>query len=535
MDMLIGTDAAGNKVKLDPADLLTHGIVLGRTGSGKTGATVTVIEEAVMAGASAIVIDPKGDLTNLALAFPGLTAEEFAPWVQPGMDPKKVAANARAQLGELAPNVALWKAAADVTVYAPGKLQGGGKPVNILPSFEPPAVESRTVLRDRAASVVTSILGAIGHDADPLTDPANVYLTDLVYTSWSNGAAMPLEQWASALADPPASKQKIDGLDLEDFFPKSARLKIARALVGFRRQATRWLEGTPLNIASFVGQGKPKVSVFTLRHLDEGDRMFFTSMLLAALVDFMFQAPASDRLRLLVVLDEAKGYLPPYPLNPPTKKPICTLLAQGRAQGIGVMIGTQNPNDIDYKALSNVGTWLLGNLRERDCARDLETELQLRGVDPATLATVPTRHFLLLKKSGETALTKIRWTYSYLRGPINAEDLDRLDQPTKALVFSGDVAMTTFLRDPQSRNVRARLVYKIADRPWRHATMRWTAEQLRTTPDGVPHTLVWDSLRDIGNTAAEALLAVEILGYEGEPAVYTEPSVVLVDNRKALT
>jgi len=426
--MLIGTNEDNTPVTINASDLTTHGVVLGKTGSGKTGVTVSTIEEAVLSGASAIILDPKGDLTNLALAFPGLAAEDFAPWTEDDKDPAEVAAQARKELGHLTPNVKRWKDSADVTIFAPGKTRGGGKGVNVLASFNSPKGNySEQGLRDRASSLVASVLSAIGHTADPMTDPANVFLTDVTVDAWTSGKAAGLETWATVLNTPPTSLQTIDGLKLDDFFPKKKRMKIARAIVGFRRQSAKWLDGSPLSIESYVGTTKPKVSVFTMRHLDEGERQFFSAMLLSAIVDYMFRAPASNKLRLLVVLDEARGYLPPYPLNPPTKKPICTLLAQGRAQGIGMLIGTQNPNDMDYKALTNVGTWFLGKLRPRDCARDLKKELANRDVDQGLLSSIPQRHFLILKRNGEHAVTKIRWAYSYLRGPMNGDDLLRLD------------------------------------------------------------------------------------------------------------
>lgn len=439
-ELLIGFDREGDPVRINRDDLTVHTVIVGKTGSGKTGATVTMIEEAVLGGASAIVIDPKGDLTNLALAFPGLSVEEFAPWVEDGKIPAEEAARARAALGDLAPNVAKWNNAADVTIYAPGKTQGGGRGINLLPSFDPPAGNyTPQGLRDRAAGIVTSILGAIGFNGDPLTDPANVYLTDILLSTWKKGKSLGLDQWSAVLSEPPAEFKKFDGLAIDEFFPKKARMKVARALVGFRRQASKWLDGEPLNVDKLVSSAKPKVSVFTLRHLDEGERQFFCSMLFGAIVGFMFKTTASERLKLLVVIDEARGYLPPVQ-NPPTKKPILTLLAQGRAQGIGLLIGTQNPNDIDYKALTNVGTWLLGNLRERDCARDLEAVLEARGIESSSLFTIPQRNFLLLKKDGTTTAIRTRWAYSYLRGPMNGDDLLKLD---KALTSSAPIRTTT--------------------------------------------------------------------------------------------
>jgi hypothetical protein len=434
-NLFLGTDNLDRRVVIDSGDLTTHAVVLGRSGSGKTATTIALIEEAVMGGASAIIIDPKGDLTNLALAFPGLTAQEFAPWVESGKNATDEAARARAELGALAPNVARWKSAANVTIYAPGKTQGGGRSVNLLPSFVAPEGNyTAQGLRDRAGGIVAAILSAIGHDGDPLTDPASVFLTDALVEEWRDGRGLPLEKWAAVLSAPPAHLQKIDGLDIDEFFPKKDRMKVARALVGFRRQATKWLEGDALDVTKLVGTTKPKVSIFTLRHLDEGERQFFCSMLFSGIVDFMFRAPATDKLKLLVVLDEAKGYLPPYPFNPATKKPLCTLLSQGRAQGIGVLIGTQNPNDMDYKALSNVGTWLIGCLRERDCARDLEAELTARNVESSVLASIPQRHFLVLKRDNTATITKTRWAYSYLRGPLNGDELTKIEPGNQSVV-----------------------------------------------------------------------------------------------------
>ena len=542
MNMLVGFDGMNRPVEIPSKDLLTHAVVLGRTGSGKTGATVTVVEEAVMSGASAIVIDPKGDLTNLALAFPGLSAGEFAPWVEQGKDAAAEAAKAKAELGHLASNVARWKSASDVTIYAPGKTQGGGRSINLLPSFAPP-VGNYTAqgFRDRASGVVTSILGAIGRDDDPLTDPANVFLTDVLLAAWKRGESLSLESWSESLSNPPEDLHEIDGLSLDEFFPKKERLKVARAVIGFRRQASKWLEGEPLNIDKLVGTSKPKVSVFTLRHLDEGERQFFCSMLFGAIVGFMFKTTASDKLKLLVVLDEAKGFLPPHPYNPPTKKPICTLLAQGRAQGIGVVIGTQNPNDMDYKALTNVGTWFLGNLRARDCVRDLEAILEARNIDSKSVLTVPHRNFLILRKDAPGVITKTRWAYSYLRGPLNGDELLKLEPVTARSVDSSapttaDGPSTYVVRDfvkvgftitdvKSGRASVAVLFSTDGGTNWRRATLTSRAS-VPSSPTGEPGSVIWDSVADLGHVKASVLVKIEVNGRASDQA-----SVFVIDNR----
>jgi hypothetical protein len=521
----IGTDNARSPIYINSEDLTTHTVILGRTGSGKTGATVTTIEEAVLSGASVIALDPKGDLTNLALAFPELTSEEFAPWAEEGKDPAKIAAQARQELGHLAPNVKRWKESADVTIFAPGKTRGGGRGVNVLASFDAPKGHySEHGLRDYAASLVSSVLSAIGHTADPMTDPANVYLTDITLDAWKNNEPAGLETWAAVLNNPPARLQTIDGLQLNDFFPKKRRMKIARSIVGFNRQAAKWLEGEAMKVENYVGVDKPKVSVFTLRHLDETGRQFFASMLLTSILGYMFRAPASNSLRLLVVLDEARGYLPPYPLNPPTKKPICTLLAQGRAQGIGMLIGTQNPNEMDYKALTNVGTWFLGGLRPRDCARDLKKELASKDVDTALLSEVPQRHFLILKKDGTHSVTKIRWAYSFLRGPINVDELLKLDESPQTsgttgffkadhYIGSNDLELCFEVANPSSEPVKIEVDYSTdGGRSWNPCSLRKQYELNATAPLGRYHTLPWNTIRDLGRNRVEGRLRLKANG-----------------------
>lgn len=565
--MNLGRDAkSGEPVTLAASELVTHGVVLGSTGSGKSGATVAMIEEAVLSGASAIVVDPKGDLTNLALRFPGLTPEELAPWVPRGKDAASEADRLKNDLGELAPNVARWKDAADVTIYAPGKLQGGGQPVNLLPSFDPPAATlTAPVVRERAASLVSSILGRVGQAGDSVGDPAEVYLTEVVLDAWRKGRKAGFEEWATALAQPPQFLHKIEGLGLEDFFPKKDRMKVARALVGFKKGAARWLEGEPLNIESFVGTTKPKVSVFTLRHLnEETDRQFFAAMIFAAIRDYMFRAPATDKLRLLVVLDEARGYLPPVQ-NPPTKKPLCALLAQGRAQGIGVIVGTQNPVDLDYKALSNVNTWFLGRLRERDCARDLETELATRHVEVSALTNIQPRHFVVLTRDGQARLTKIRCTYSYLRGPIGDDELAKLDPPKKihrilpggkeqvvqapsapvtAPVIrvapvvpppkenpwkTGDIAVPFTLTNGMSLPASVRLVVSFdGGGSFFTATTKTPTQGLATSPQGTQHVATWDSFKDTGERVVKASLRVDVDGQRG-----SWEHVFHIDNRRS--
>jgi hypothetical protein len=422
--MHLGTGLDHQRVQIPASDLLTHGVVLGRTGSGKSGLTIALLEEVAKSGASALVLDPKGDLTNLALSLS--TEPEFARWVEDFPDEVRLKHGEGLAQSELSfRDVENWRDHVNVTIYAPGKISGGGKAVNIFPDFHVPShVFDKTSVSREVATVLSSIDGS-----DDPYDPALIFLTEAILDSWSRGQPLPVTAWPGVLGNPSDALRSFGGMKLNDFFPKAQRTKLARKLIGFHHQADRWLSGQKLDLHAMVGRQKPEIAVFSMRHLAEEDRQFFAALLLSKVVEFMFETDASEHLKLLCVLDEARGYLPPHPYNPPTKGPICTILAQGRAQGIGMLVGTQNPMDLDYKALSNVGTWFVGRLRERDCARDLLTELSARGIEPEDVADVPQRSFLLLDKRGGHDRFQTRWCLNYLFGPMSGEQLERL-QPS---------------------------------------------------------------------------------------------------------
>jgi DNA helicase HerA-like ATPase len=420
--MYLGSNDEG-RVALPVSHLLTHTVVLGRTGSGKTGLTIALIEEAVAQGASALVLDPKGDLTNLGLRFSDEPA--YRGWVDDPFEAHNAHLEGLFASGLSAADVRKWADAA-VRIYTPGEATA---PVNAFPSFQPRRGDAGA-LRELASRDVATILAAIGED-DGKFSPARCFLAEVLAYAWSRNYSTPVAEWPRYLIHPPM--KQLGGLDLEDYFPKKARLQLARTLVGFKLHAARWTSGPNLDLKALTAS--PQVAVLSLRHLTEDDRKFFTSILLNKLVDFMYATASSNKLKLLVVLDEARGYLPPHPYNPPSKGPICQLLAQGRAQGIGMVVGTQNPMDLDYKALSNVGTWMIGRLRERDCDRDLTSELRERGLDTDALQHIPQRTFLLLDRDGNHRSFRTRHTLSYLRGPLELAEIARLNpRPKVSLV-----------------------------------------------------------------------------------------------------
>ncbi|MCA8925775.1 MAG: ATP-binding protein, partial [Planctomycetes bacterium] len=416
---------------LDPDDLVTHGVILGRTGSGKTGLGTVILEELALSGVPLLVIDPKGDMTNLALAFPGLDPAAYAPWVAAGVDPEEVAARTRAGLeasGVDPERVRDYRSAARTTVYAPGWTRGQGvHRVDLLPSLSAPthADEGRRI---SAQGVAEALLGSVGQEPSGPSDPRAVFLAEVLLALWDKGSAVDLDAIVRGVHTP--SFTHVGPLPLDDFLPDNERKKLARSLVSFSRSAERWLSGAPLDFDALLAPaaaGQPqRTSVFSLGHLDPAERAFFLTLFLHGLLDWLGRQPGTSHLRALLWIEEARGILPPHPQSPPTKAPLARLLAQARAFGLGCVLSTQHPVDLDYKALSNVGTWFLGNLRERDLKRDLLSELQDKGVDPARLAALKQRQFLLRRKAGAVSPLSTRYALCFLRGPISPTELPKL-------------------------------------------------------------------------------------------------------------
>ena len=435
----------GTKIELDPASLTTHGVIVGQTGSGKTGLGMVMIEEALLAGIPTILVDPKGDLSNLCLTFPSLDAESFAPWVE-GTDPGAVAkqwADGLASWGLDGARIAALRAAADVTVYTPGS--SDGVPLNLVGSLAPPpgAVDDEETRIDEVGSVVSGLLALCGIDSDPLSGREHILLTNLLDRAWASGQTIDLATLVGQVQTPPF--RKLGVLELETFFPAKDRTELMLKLNGLLASPSfgAWAKGDPLDIDSMLHSpdGRPKASIISIAHLSDEERQFALTTVLSRLVSWMRKQSGTANLRVLLYIDEVFGFVPPT-AAPPTKKPILTLLKQARAYGVGVVLATQNPVDVDYKALSNAATWIVGRLQtERDRDRLLDgMRSAAGGVDidqlAATISGLAKREFVL-HRSGQPKPTVFtsRWTLSYLRGPLTGEQLRTLtkhDMPTSA-------------------------------------------------------------------------------------------------------
>ncbi len=437
---------------VDSGDLTTHGVIVGMTGSGKTGLGVVLIEEALRSGVPALLIDPKGDLTNLCLTFPGLSPAEFQPWVNEGdasSAGKSVADFAAGQATAWREGLAGWgitgdtiaslRAGVDFTVYTPGSAAGVG--VNIVGSLQaPPNVDDHETVADEIEGYVSGLLGLVGIDADPLSSREHILLSNLILNEWQQGRSLDLPTLVGMALTPPI--RKLGVFELDAFFPPKDRTAFAMRLNGLLASPSfaTWMQGSTLDIGAMLRlpDGRPRCAIVTTSHLSDEERQFVTTLVLSKLVTWMRRQSGTTDLRALLYMDEVAGYLPPT-AAPPTKKPIMTLMKQARAFGVGVVLSTQNPVDVDYKALSNAGTWMIGRLQtERDKQRLLDgMSAASGGVDLAavgdTISGLGKRQFLL-KRAGKDhpEMFATRWAMSYLRGPLTRDQIAALMADRKA-------------------------------------------------------------------------------------------------------
>src|SRR5262245_33307004 len=448
-----GYDPANDQLAADPLmydsrDLTTHAVCVGMTGSGKTGLCISLIEEAALDGIPALVIDPKGDIANLMLTFSGLSAAEFQPWIDPaeaerkGMTVEALAAKTAeawkhglAEWGEDGDRIRRFREAVDVAIYTPGS--NAGLPLSILRSFAPPpAASDAGATRERISAAVSGLLGLVGIAADPLKSREHILLCAIVDAAWGKGNALDLAGLIGAIQKPPFDKVGV--FDVETFYPAKDRLELAMAINNLLASPGfgAWLEGEALDIQRllFTPEGKPRVSIVSIAHLGDAERMFVVTLIANELVAWMRRQPGTAALRALFYMDEIFGYFPPTAL-PPSKRPMLTLMKQARAFGLGVVFATQNPVDLDYKGLSNAGTWFIGRLAtERDQVRVIDGLMSAqagagfdRGALEKLMSGIAPRVFLLRNVNDDApVLFRTRWALSWLRGPLTQPEIARL-------------------------------------------------------------------------------------------------------------
>ncbi len=441
------SERTGDLVDYDPGDLTTHGVIVGMTGSGKTGLGIIYLEEALLAGIPTLILDPKGDMTNLLLTFPNLAPADFEPWIDEGearKDDKTVTRLAEEKAALWAKGLASWgqdgsriqelRDNAGFTIYTPGS--SAGVPLNIIGSLACPDTSWETeaeTLRDEIEGFVSGLLGLVGVDADPISSREHILIANLVENAWRAGRDLDMAALLAEIQRPPL--RKLGVFDLDTFFPEKDRLALAMKLNGLVASPafSTWIDGPDLDIDSMLWKdGKPQAAIVYLAHLSDEERQFIVTLILSKVITWMRSQAGSGDLRALVYMDEVFGFVPPT-AEPPAKKPILTLLKQARAFGVGLLLSTQNPIDLDYKAMSNAGTWCIGRLQtERDKARILEALQSARGDTDVsqldkTISGLAKRQFLLHNThESQPTLFTTRWALSYLRGPLTREQISTL-------------------------------------------------------------------------------------------------------------
>jgi len=437
-------------VLYDSRDLTTHAVIIGMTGSGKTGLGIGILEEAAMDNVPVIAIDPKGDLGNLMLTFPKFKASSFRPWINTsaasdnGQSPDEFAQkqatlwkNGLAGWGQDGARIAAFRDKTDVTIYTPGS--NAGQPISVLRSFGAPTAalrEDGDLYRERIQATTTSILSLLGIDADPISSREHILVSLILDHAWQGGIDLDIPSLIGAIQSPPVSK--IGVMDIESFYPPKERFGLAMRLNNLLAAPGFgvWMEGEALDTGRllYTESGKPRISIMSIAHLDDKQRMFFVAMLLNDVIAWMRSQQGTSSLRAILYMDEIFGYMPPV-ANPPTKRLLLTLLKQARAYGLGLVLATHNPVDLDYKGLSNTGTWFIGRLQtERDKARvmeGLEGASQAGGFDrqkmERTLSGLGKRRFLLHNVHENAAVIfATRWVMSYLAGPLTRDQIKTL-------------------------------------------------------------------------------------------------------------
>ncbi len=441
---------ADGPVLYNPADLTTHAVVTGMTGSGKTGLCIGLLEEAALKGLPAIIIDPKGDLTNLILHFPELKPEDFEPWIDGNsarLKGKTIEQAAEEAAGSWKSSIEEWGLSKDAlvslksfdfTVYSPGS--AAGIPVNILSSFEAPAIAwsgNEEALRERISSTVTAILGLVGMtNIDPLKSREHILLSNIIEDAWIKGQGLTLTDLIHHAQKPPFDR--LGAFPVDRFFPEKDRFELSMLLNNFLAAPSFqvWQQGQSLDIEEllYTKEGKPRHSIFYLSHLSDNERMFFVTLLFSSIESWMRKQRGTSGLRALIYFDEILGYLPPVS-NPPSRNVMLRMIKQARAFGVGLLLATQNPVDLDYKALSNIGTWFIGRLQtERDKMRLMDgLETLTGGMDSSAISDIISslgkRVFLMnnVNRPGPRVF-HARQVLNYLAGPLSKEMLPALNE-----------------------------------------------------------------------------------------------------------
>ncbi len=445
-------------INYDARDLTTHAVCLGMTGSGKTGLCIGLLEEAALDKVPALIIDPKGDMTNLMLQFPKLQPEDFKPWINQddarrkgktldeySQDTANLWRNGLNDWGIDGSRIKSLQDSADFVIFTPGS--NSGIPISILSSLAAPNLdfsENFENIREQITGTVSALLELVGVNADPVRSREAILLATIFEFYWKKNQNLDIKQLINSIQKPPV--RKLGVFDVDTFYPEKERFELAMAFNSLIASPNfqSWLQGESLDIDTllYTKQGKPRHCIFYLAHLSDRERMLFVTLLLEKVLVWVRRQTGTTSLRALLYFDEVFGFMPPV-AEPPSKRPLITLLKQARAFGLGCVLVTQNPVDIDYKALTNTGTWFIGKLQtERDKSRVLEglkgiisqSEVENRQNYSELIGRLSSRVFLYHNvHENKPIVFNTRWVMSYLRGPLTRPQVRQLMQNRKKL------------------------------------------------------------------------------------------------------
>lgn len=455
-ELYLGTTKEGQRSLLEASELSTHGVIVGMTGSGKTGLGVVMLEEALMSDIPVLIFDPKGDMGNLALRFPNMAANDFAPWT--GID--NAASTAQMWSEGLTRNgvdkerITDYCQESKLKIYTPGSSAGIG--LNLIGSMAPPSAQHYSdpaalaeIMHDEIEGLASTLLRLVGIDSDPMSGREHILLTNIINHNWQLGSAVTIEGLIQSVIRPPM--RKLGVLSVDTLYPEKDRMELAMALNGLAASPAfaAWTTGQALDIDQmlFSGSQKTQGAIINIHHLSDDERQLVVTTILNKVITWMRRQTGSDELRLLIYIDEVFGFVPPTAM-PPSKKPILTLMKQARAFGVGLVLATQNPADIDYKAISNAGTWMIGRLQtERDKARLLDGMARSDGsVDTqhldATISSLDKREFVLHSTRRKPQRFSTRWAISYLAGPMSRDQIAYVQPKELATLETGSQTVT---------------------------------------------------------------------------------------------
>lgn len=392
--------ATDQEFTFETDELTKHAIVLGMTGSGKTGLSVRILEEVVNHGVGVLVLDLKGDISRIAVSAEKLSQELHT----------------------------------NIKVYTPGSTNGN--PVNLLGSFKPPH-DTGEDTQEASILTVSSLFALLGESPDPLSSNEHILLTKILDLEWSQNRSPSLIDLVERVAEPPFIQVGV--MPLDRFITPKQRDRLVAKLNGLIASPTLhvWSQGEELDFDKILSrkEGTP-LRIFYLAHLDSNQRQFFVSQFMSRLLQWSRTLSGSQSLRTLCFLDEVAGYLPPYPLNPASKRPIVTLFKQARAVGLGMILATQNPVDLDYSVISNAGTWFVGRLQTKQDREKVVAGMEANQEMGSLIASLVPRQFIIQQSSSNLVSTFYSMnTRTKLGGPLTKPEIIKVIGTVKGIRY----------------------------------------------------------------------------------------------------